>query len=102
MLVILIQTLHYLWLFWGICGIVAAWAIAAVCVIPSQCRPLWAMGPIDDDTCIDQYTAQISIKVVDILTDVALAVLPGVLFMGLQMSRSKRLVVAVLFGLRIV
>lgn len=102
MLVVLIQTLHLYWIFWSICGIVVAWAIAAVCVIPLQCRPSpWAMGPTEGEDCINQYTAQIGIKVIDILTDIALAVLPGILFMGLQMSRSKRLVVALLFGMRI-
>ena len=103
MLVVLIQTLHLLWMFWVICGVVVAWAIASMCIIALQCRPNpWSMGPSDDVSCINQHTAQIAIKVVDVLTDVALAVLPGILFMGLRMSRSKRLVVAFLFGLRIV
>lgn len=60
------------------------------------------MGPSDGVSCVDQHSAQIGIKVVDILTDIVLAVLPGVLFMRLQMDRSKRAVVALLFGLRIV
>ena len=99
---ILIHTLRSRWIFWAICGIVVAWAVAAVGLIPSQCRPTpWVMGPTNDDTCLDQYTAQIGLKVVDILTDVALAVLPGILFMGVQMKRSKRIVVAFLFGIRI-
>lgn len=102
MLIILIQTLHSGWIFWSIAGIVAAWAAAAVCITPSQCRPVsWAMGPTERNSCINQYGAQIGIRVIDVFTDVALAVLPGILFMGLQMSRSKRLVVAFLFGLRI-
>lgn len=102
MLVILIQTLHSLWTFWIICGFVTTWAIAAVCLIPSQCRPVpWTMGPTEHNTCINQYSAQIGIKAVDIITDVVLAVLPGFLFMRLQMHRSKRLLVATLFGLRI-
>lgn len=103
MLVILIQTLHWLWIFWIICAIAVVWAIAAVSVTLSQCTPvLWIMGPGDDISCIDQHSAQIGIKVVDILTDIVLAVLPGVLFMRLQMGRSKRAIVALLFGLRIV
>lgn len=77
--------------------------IAAICVIPAQCRPMpWAMGPTDTSICIDQYGVHMGLRVVDILTDVALAVLPGILFMKLQMHRSKRLLVALLFGLRIV
>ena len=102
MLVVLIQTLSLIWVFWVICGLVIAWAIASACVIASQCSPTpWAMGPSDGVSCINQHTAQVAIKITDILTDIALAVIPGVLFMRLKMSRSKRLVVAFLFGLRI-
>lgn len=85
-----------------IAGISAVWAVAAIIVTTVQCGPSrWVMGPSDDDTCIDQYSAQIGLKIVDILTDLALAVLPGVMMLGVQVTESKRAVVAFMFGLRI-
>ena len=84
------------------CGISAVWALAAVIVTAVQCGPTrWVMGPTVNDTCIDQYSAQIGLKIVDILTDVALAVLPGVMMLGVQVTESKRAVVGFMFGLRI-
>lgn len=102
MLVILIQPLQWLWTFWIICALVVAWAIAAISITLSQCTPvLWRMGPGANANCIDQYSAQIGIRLVDIVTDVVLAVLPGILFTKLQMGRSKRAIVALLFAVRL-
>jgi len=60
------------------------------------------MGPTASDTCVDQYGAQIGLRVIDILTDVVLSALPAVMVAGVQMSTYKRLVVGFMFGLRII
>ena len=87
---------------YGVLGISAAWAVAAVLVSAFQCGPThWVLGPTNDDTCIDQYAAQIGIKLVDILTDVALSVLPAAMMSTVQTAVDKRLIVAFMFGLRL-
>jgi len=86
----------------GVIAVTAAWAIAAILTVALQCGPTrWVMGPTKDDTCIDQYSALIGLRVVDILTDLALSVLPAVMVSGIQMPLSKRLIVAFMFGLRV-
>lgn len=87
---------------YSIAGISAAWASAAVITTIVQCGPRrWVMGPTAEDSCIDQYAAQIGIRLVDIITDIFLAVLPGVMMMGVQVPGSKRAIVGFMFGLRI-
>lgn len=87
---------------YGVLGITVAWAVAAVFVTAFQCGPTrWVLGPTSDDTCIDQYAAQIGIKLVDMLTDVALSVLPAVMMSTVQTAVDKRLIVAFMFGLRL-
>lgn len=39
----------------------------------------WVLGPTEESTCIDQYRAQIGLKLVDFLTGVALVVLPAIM-----------------------
>ena len=88
---------------YSILVIVAVWAVAAVFAVALQCKPTrWVMGPSTSDTCIDQFGAQVGIRLVDIATDVALALLPAVMVSRVHMPRHKRLVVSFIFGLRLV
>lgn len=88
--------------FYALMGLVVVWAIAAVFVTAFQCGPnRWVLGPTDTDTCIDQLSAQIAIRAVDIVTDIILAISPAFMMIKVQMSMDKRLVVALMFGLRL-
>lgn len=88
---------------YSVLGVATAWGIAAVFVTAFQCGPTrWVLGPTGSDTCIDQYAAQIGLKLVDMLTDVALAVLPAAMMATVQTDTEKRLIVAFMFGLRLV
>ena len=88
---------------YSVLAIVGLWAVAAVLAVALQCKPTrWVMGPSTSDTCINQYGAQVGIRLVDIATDAALALLPAVMVSSIQMSVHKRLVVAFMFGLRLV
>jgi hypothetical protein len=85
-----------------ILAIVISWAIAATFMIALQCGPNhWTLGPTSIDTCIDQFEAQVGLRVVDISTDVALTVLPAIMMAGVQVSTAKRLIVILMFGIRI-
>lgn len=67
-----------------------------------QCGPdRWVLGPTSNDTCIDQYGTQIGIKIVDIVTDLAIVVLPAVMMLYVQVPWDKRLGVILMFGLRL-
>ncbi|KAK5732432.1 hypothetical protein LTR17_010488 [Elasticomyces elasticus] len=87
---------------YSVLATIAVWTVAAVSTVVLQCKPTrWVMGPSTSDTCIDQFEAQIGIRLVDIAIDVALALLPAVLVSGVQMPLQKRLVVSFIFGLRL-
>lgn len=88
---------------YGTAGVSAVWGIAACFVMGFQCGPTrWVMGPASENTCINQYSAHIGLKVVEILTDLALTVLPALMVASVQMSVYKKLVVILFFGIRIV
>jgi hypothetical protein len=87
---------------YGVMGISALWGIASIFVVAFQCSPTrWALGPTSRDTCFDQAAAQIGIKAVDMATDVALAILPAIMMHNVQVSLDKRLMVVLMFGLRL-
>ncbi|KAK1059146.1 hypothetical protein LTR74_012834 [Friedmanniomyces endolithicus] len=72
---------------YSVLAIVGLWAVAAVLAVALQCKPTrWVMGPSTSDTCIDQYGAQVGIRLVDIATDAALALLPAVMVASIQMT----------------
>ncbi|KAK5165169.1 uncharacterized protein LTR77_009267 [Saxophila tyrrhenica] len=84
-------------------GVSIAWGVAATFTVAFQCGPeRWVMGPSGANTCIDQYGAQIGIRLVDIVTDVALCVLPAVMMGYVQTGLQRKLVVSAMFGMRII
>jgi len=103
LLVIAIQPKRWIALtLWTVVGVVAAWAVAAIFTIALECSPdRFALGPTNETICIDQYTAHIGIKIVDIVTDIVLAVLPAAMMQYVQVAISKRMVVSFMFGLRL-
>lgn len=67
-----------------------------------QCHPdLIALGSSSHRFCVNQYRAQIFVKAVDITTDFIIALLPSFAVYNLEMSASKRWIVAIMFGSRI-
>lgn len=87
---------------YGLCAVVVVWSIVAICVTALQCGPdRWVLGPDSDNTCIDQYAAQLALSLVDIFTDVGLVILPVVMVASVQFSVWKRFIVSFMFGLRI-
>ena len=83
-------------------AISASWALTAAVVVALQCSPRrWVLGQDGTDTCIDQYGAQIALRVIDIVTDTALAMLPAFMIAGVQTTRLKRFFVSSLFGVRL-
>lgn len=87
---------------YGVIGIVVAWGIAGVLITALQCGPTrWTLGPTESDTCIDQYAAQLALKAVDMLTDVALSLLPAAMMATVQTAVEKRIIVALMFAFRL-
>ncbi|KAK3702142.1 hypothetical protein LTR37_015117 [Vermiconidia calcicola] len=79
------------------------WALSAAVVVALQCSPnRWVLGPNGTDTCIDQFGAQIAIRVIDIVTDIALAILPAFMIAGVQTTKFKFFVVSFVFGVRLI
>ncbi|KAK5169521.1 uncharacterized protein LTR77_005497 [Saxophila tyrrhenica] len=87
----------------GLIAVSATWGVGAVLTVALQCGPTrWVMGPMGDNTCIDQYSGLIGLRIIDIMTDLALSILPAAMVWDIQMPLPKRLVVAFMFGLRLV
>lgn len=80
----------------------ATWALAAIFTVGLQCAPTrYALGPTSTDICIDQHSAQVAIRSIDIATDVLLSLLPAIMMMYVQTSLKRKLTVSALFGARI-
>lgn len=104
MLIIALKPIRWIAIaLYGIMGLSLLWGVASIFTVALQCSPnRWVLGPTASDTCFDQAAAQIGIKAVDMATDVALAVLPAFMMLNVQVSLEKRLVVVLMFGLRLV
>ena len=90
-------------LLYAILGLAVAWGVTASFVVAFECGPNHeVLGPTSIDSCIDQYGAQIGIRVVYIVSDIALCVLPAIMIAYVQVSAKKRLLVSLMFGLRVV
>lgn len=83
-------------------GITLLWGIASPIALGLQCSPTrWVLGPTDDSTCVDQHALQIGIRVIDVITDLVVVALPILLMTTVQTSWRNRLLVVILFGIRI-
>ncbi|KAK4895986.1 hypothetical protein LTR49_028206 [Elasticomyces elasticus] len=88
---------------YAILAMVALWTLITECIITLQCHPNhYTLGPTADDMCVNQYAAQYFTKVSDMVTDVAIALLPAVLVSKVQMPMSKRLRVGLIYATRLV
>jgi hypothetical protein len=58
-------------------------------------------GAPNDETCVDRYALQLSLGIVDILTDVAVVVLAYLTMRGVQITLRRRASIVALFGLRL-
>lgn len=82
--------------------VVFIWCPLAEFLIIFQCQPsYYALGPGATRTCINQFAMQVSIKVLDMVTDAAIAIVPGSQVMTLQMPLLQRVDVGLTFGSRI-
>ncbi|KAK5704477.1 hypothetical protein LTR17_021859 [Elasticomyces elasticus] len=84
-------------------GVSAAWGLGATFAVAFQCGPTrYVLGPTFLDTCIDQFDAQIGIRLIDIAIDVALCLIPAIMMMYVQTSLGKKVLVSATFGMRLV
>lgn len=88
---------------YGVLIFSGVWGVASAIALSLQCSPnRWALGPSDTDTCVDQYTMVIVIRVCDIISDLVIIVLPIIMMQSVQTTQGKRMMVIMLFSLRIV
>jgi hypothetical protein len=87
---------------YGLLGLTAVWSLGSLFVFALQCSPdRWALGPGDGNTCVDQKLMQIIVRIVDIVIDLAIVVLPAFMMQSVQVSQSKKMMVVVLFAVRL-
>ena len=81
---------------------IGLWGVASVFAVAFQCSPTrWVLGPSASHTCVDQYSMQVAIRALDILSDVGIVLLPALMMRTVQVNREKRLMVILLFSLRL-
>ena len=96
---------HIQWMkrtFQVLLAVVSVWCLTAEALVILQCQPsYYALGPGATRTCINQFAMQLSIKVLDMVTDAAIAILPGSQVVTLQMPLLQRVDVGLTFVSRI-
>jgi hypothetical protein len=84
-------------------GAILAWCFGGSIAIAFQCHPPSTafFGTSSDEICLDRYTLQLSLGVMDILADVAVVVLAYFTMRGVQITVRRRTSIVALFGLRL-
>jgi hypothetical protein len=69
--------------------------------IPMKSSPVvWSVAQ-NDEACVDRYALQLSLGVVDIVTDMAVVILAYYTMRGVQITTRRRASIVALFGLRL-
>ena len=85
---------------WALLGIIAVWGLCAVFLVAFRCQlPNPWFGPAEK--CINLYPLNLGIDLTNIVTDIALVVLPAVMMSTVQTSFDKRMRVIALFASRV-
>lgn len=81
-------------------GLVIAWGLSSVFLFGFQCGASspWAA---DEGQCLDQFSVYLGINIGNIITDIALVVLPAVMMWGVQTSFDVKARVIGYFAIRI-
>lgn len=86
---------------WIILGLIAVWGLATVFGFIFQCS-LPQPWNIISGTCRNQHALYYAAAAIDILTDIVLTILPLVILWTVQIQRSKRIVVMMVFVARLI
>ena len=93
------QTTSYKWALYILSGVVCGYSIALVLALIFACNPIakgWDVS-ITTGSCIDRNGVYIATAVFNIVTDLALIVLPIPVVMTLQMPRIQKIGLLLLF-----
>ena len=84
---------------YSVLGVVAAWGITSVFLLGFRCQlsSPWSTN----DKCLDEVSVYQGINIVNILTDLALIVLPAVMMWSVQTATRNKAIVIALFATRI-
>lgn len=87
---------------YGLLGATGLWGVSSTLAVALQCSPdRWALGPSEENTCVDQHMVQVIVRIVDIAIDLAIVLLPGVIMRSVQTTPDKKLIVILLFATRL-
>ncbi|KAG9232503.1 hypothetical protein BJ875DRAFT_76933 [Amylocarpus encephaloides] len=84
---------------WIVIGFLVAWSLSVVLNAVLICRPVAANWDPNIGNCANQTTSYTIIGVVDLLTDIAVFILPMKMIWGLQVGTAKRVALFCVFGL---
>lgn len=85
---------------YGVAAVVTGWALASVFAIAFQCE-LPSPWMVEEEKCINTVALDLFIGIVNIITDLALIVIPAIMMGGVQTNISKKWQVMILFGCRV-
>ncbi|KAJ6103055.1 hypothetical protein N7486_005482 [Penicillium sp. IBT 16267x] len=92
----------YTWANWTLIGVISAWAIGSILALALRCSLPTPWEWNLPEKCIDQAALFQAIAALNIITDVALVVLPCVLLRNVQLSRWKRFRIMALIASKLV
>ena len=81
-------------------GFTALWAFSSILVLAFKCHTPQVWDEIHG-TCVDVVSFWTYFDVVNILTDLALVVIPGVMLASLQMDLKRKVIILLCFATRI-
>jgi hypothetical protein len=93
----------YFW--WGCAAVIFVQVTSGIAIVVSlnlQCIPhaaIWDLTLRPTSTCFDLYNVQIASASIQLISDVAILLLPQQVIWSLKMSWRKRLGVSLVFGL---
>ncbi|KAK7964155.1 hypothetical protein PG988_011129 [Apiospora saccharicola] len=93
---------RFVWTLWAVMGLTAVAAVVFILVIANICHPITMLwGATTEGTCSPSLNSTVSFffSGVSIVTDLVLAILPGILLWNLRMKKTVKLSVMVILGL---
>ncbi|KAK8112771.1 hypothetical protein PG984_013297 [Apiospora sp. TS-2023a] len=93
---------RFVWTLWAVMGLTAIAAVIFILIIANICHPITMLwGATTEGTCSPSLNSTVSFffSGVSIVTDLVLAILPGILLWNLRLKKTVKLSVMVILGL---
>ncbi|KAK7911969.1 hypothetical protein PG985_014450 [Apiospora marii] len=93
---------RFVWTLWAVMGLTAITAVVFILVIANICHPITMLwGATTEGSCSPRLNSTVSFffSAVSIVTDLVLAILPGILLWNIRMKKTVKFSVMIILGL---